>query len=49
MRTIWIIFVLALITVTGEIYADAVMTSSLIAPVGPDPATVAVGHATKPG
>jgi hypothetical protein len=49
MRTIWVIFVLALITVTGEIYADAVMTSSLIAPAAPDPTTVAVGHATKPG
>jgi hypothetical protein len=49
MRTIWVIFVLALITVTGEIYADAVMTSSLVAPAAPDPAAVAIGHATKPG
>ena len=49
MRTIWVIFVLALITVTGEIYADAVMTSSLIAPAAPDAAAVAVGHAAKPG
>jgi hypothetical protein len=46
MRIIWIIFVLAVITIAGEIYADAVMTSSLIAPAAPDPATVAVGHAT---
>jgi hypothetical protein len=46
MRTIWVIFVLAVITVAGEIYADAVMTSSLISPAAPDPATVAVGHAT---
>ena len=49
MRTIWVIFVLALITVTGEIYADAVMTSSLVAPAAPDPTAVAIGHATKPG
>jgi hypothetical protein len=49
MRTIWVIFVLALITVTGEIYADAVMTSSLIAPAAPDPAAFAVGHAARPG
>jgi hypothetical protein len=49
MRTVWVIFVLALITVTGEIYADAVMTSGLIAPAAPDPTTVAVGHSTKPG
>jgi hypothetical protein len=31
----------------GEIYADAVMTSSLLSPAAPDPATVAVGHATS--
>jgi Na+/alanine symporter len=49
MRTIWVIFVLALITVAGEIYADAAMTSSVIGPAAPDPATVAVGHAAKPG
>jgi hypothetical protein len=49
MRTIWVIFVLALITIAGEIYSDAIMTSSLIAPAAPDPVTVAVGHAAKPG
>jgi hypothetical protein len=46
MRTIWIIFVLAVITVAGEIYEDALMTSGPISPAAPDPATVAVGHAT---
>jgi hypothetical protein len=46
MRTIWVIFVLAVITVAGEIYADAVMTSSLLSPAAPDPAILAVGHAT---
>jgi hypothetical protein len=49
MRTIWVIFVLALITIAGEIYSGAIMTSSLIAPAAPDPVTVAVGHAAKPG
>jgi hypothetical protein len=49
MRTIWIIFVLALITVAGEFYADAVMTTSLVAPAASDPATVAVGHIANPG
>jgi hypothetical protein len=49
MRTIWVIFVLAVITVAGEIYADAVMTSSLVAPAASDPPTVAAGHAVKPG
>jgi hypothetical protein len=44
-----VIFVLALITVAGEIYADAVMTSSLIFPAAPDSAILAVGHAAKPG
>ena len=48
MRTMWVIFVLALITVAGEIYADAVMTSNPIAPAATDSA-VAVGHAAKPG
>jgi len=49
MKTIWVIFVLALITVAGEIYADAVMTTSLVAPAAPDPAPVGVGHIANPG
>jgi hypothetical protein len=49
MRTIWVIFVLALITVAGEIYADAVMTTSLVAPAASDAAPVGVGHIANPG
>jgi hypothetical protein len=49
MRTIWVIFVLALITVAGEIYADAVITTSLVAPAASDPAPVGDGHIANPG
>jgi hypothetical protein len=49
MKTVAVIFVLALITIVGEIYSDAVLTSSLISPAAPDAAAVAVGHATKRG
>jgi hypothetical protein len=49
MRTVWVIFVLALIAIAGEIYSDAVLTTGLIAPRALDPATVAVGHAAKSG
>jgi hypothetical protein len=48
MKTIWVIFVLALITVAGEIYADAVMTTSQVAPAAPD-LPVAAGHTANPG
>jgi hypothetical protein len=41
--------VLALITIAGEIYSDAVLTSSLISPAAPDTASVAVSHAAKHG
>ena len=40
---------LALITAAGEIYADAVMTTSLVAPAASDPAPAAVGHTANPG
>jgi hypothetical protein len=49
MRTVLVIFILALITVAGEIYSDAVLTTGQISPAAPDPATVAVGRAVKPG
>jgi hypothetical protein len=49
MKTVAVIFVLALITIAGEIYSDAVLTSSLISPVAPDPAAVAISHAAKHG
>jgi hypothetical protein len=48
MRTLAVIFVLALITIAFEIYSDAVLTSAEVSHTGvPDPATVAVAHALK--
>jgi hypothetical protein len=49
MRTVFVIFILALITVAGEIYSDAVLTTGQIAPAASDPAMAAVGRAVKPG
>jgi hypothetical protein len=49
MRTIAVIFILALIAITGEIYSDAVLTRGQVSPGGPNPAAVAAAHATKPG
>jgi len=48
MRTIVIIFVLALMTVAGGIYSDAVLTSEQVRPAAaPDPATAAIAHAAR--
>ena len=49
MKTVAVIFMLALITIAGEIYSDALLTSSLIPPAAPDPAAIAVAHAAKHG
>ena len=49
MKTVAVIFVLALITIAGEIYSDTVLTSSLVSPAAPDSATVAIAHAAKHG
>jgi hypothetical protein len=49
MKTVAVIFVLALITIAGEIYSDAVLTSSPISPSAPDHAAVAISHAAKHG
>jgi hypothetical protein len=49
MKTVAVIFVLALITIAGELYSDALLTSVLISPAGPDPAALAVAHAAKRG
>jgi hypothetical protein len=41
---------LALITIAGEIYADAVMTSAGVSPTAsPDPASVAIFHGLRHG
>ena len=50
MRTMAVIFVLALITIAFEIYSDAALTSAEVShTAAPDPATVAVAHAVKSG
>jgi hypothetical protein len=48
MRTIAVIFVLALVTIAGGIYSDAVLTSEQAGPAAaPDSATVAIAHAAR--
>ena len=50
MRTLAVIFVLALITIAFEIYSDVALTSAEVShTAAPDPATVAVAHAVKSG
>ena len=50
MRTLAVIFVLALITISFEIYSDVALTSAEVShTAAPDPATVAVAHALKRG
>jgi hypothetical protein len=49
-RTLAVIFVMALIAIAFEIYSDAALTSAEVShAAAPDPATVAVAHALKPG
>jgi hypothetical protein len=49
MRTLAVIFVLALITIAGGIYSDAVLMSGRASHANPDSATLAVAHAVKAG
>jgi hypothetical protein len=50
MKTLAVIFVLALITVAFEIFSDVVLTSAEIShTAAPDPATVAIAHGLNPG
>ena len=50
MRTLIVIFVLALITIAGEVYADTALTSAEVAHTAPpDPATAAIVHGLKHG
>jgi hypothetical protein len=50
MRTVAVIFALALITIAFEIYSDAALMSAEVShTAAPDPATVAVAHALKRG
>ena len=50
MRTVAVIFAVALITIAFEIYSDAALTSAEVShTAAPDPAMVAVAHALKRG
>ena len=50
MRTLAVIFVLALITIAFEIYSDAALTSAKVPhTAAPDPATAAIAHGLKHG
>ena len=50
MRAVVVIFILALITVAGEIYSDAALTSEKAShTAAPDPATAAIVHGLKHG
>jgi len=50
MRTFFIIFMLALITIAFEVYSDAALTSGQIShTAAPDPATAAIIHGIKQG
>jgi hypothetical protein len=50
MRTLAVIFVLALITIAFEIYSDAALTSAEVSHTAtPDPATAAIAHGLKRG
>jgi hypothetical protein len=46
MRTVVVIFVLALITIAFEIYSEAGLTS-VSQPTHPDPVTLAIAHGLK--
>jgi hypothetical protein len=49
MRTLIVVFVLALISIAFEVYSDAAMTSAEISRAAPDPATTAIVHGLKRG
>jgi hypothetical protein len=50
MKTVFFVFVLALITIAFEVYSDAVLTSAEIShTAAPDPAIVAIMHGLKDG
>jgi hypothetical protein len=50
MKTLAVIFVLALINIAFEIYSDAALTSAEVSHTSvPDPATAAIVHALKHG
>ena len=48
-RTLVVVFVLALISIVFEVYSDAVLTSAEIRHEAPDPVTMAIVHGLKRG
>jgi hypothetical protein len=50
MKTVFFVFVLALITIAFEVYSDAALTSAEVShTAAPDPATAAIAHGLKRG
>ena len=49
MRTMVVVFILALISIGFEIYSDAALTSAEISHAAPDPVSAAIGHGLKRG
>jgi hypothetical protein len=49
MRTMVVVFILALISIGFEVYSDAALTSAEIPHGAPDPVTIAVTHGLKRG
>ena len=50
MRTVFVVFVLALIAIAFEVYSDAALTSAAVShAAAPDPATAAITHGLKHG
>ena len=47
MRTVVVIFVLALITIAFEVYSDAAGLTSVAHTARPDPVTLAIAHGLK--
>jgi hypothetical protein len=49
MRTLVVVFVLALISIAFEVYSDAALMSAEIPHRAPDPVTMAIAHGLKRG
>jgi hypothetical protein len=49
MRTLVVVFVLALISIAFEVYSDAALTSGETPHSDPDPVTMAIVHGLKRG
>ena len=47
MRTIGVVFILALLTIAFEIYSEAELMSGGASHAGPDPVTLAIAHGLK--